>query len=165
MGRLFLFAVTNLDNEANNCDYEHAKLEHVRVCDHNPLPPFLSVGGRKKTFSLRETRWGPPACRLSVAPLLNYHIFPQKATPIPTGTGALFDSFCVLLYNDLARKGRRGSTIYGRRLALPHEGGDADVAESDASHRLDSDMYRVYALHLHHKSTIAAPTTDTAIVF
>ena len=58
MGRLLLFAVTNLDNEANNCDYEHAKLEHVRVCDHNPLPPFLSVGGRKKTFSLRETRWG-----------------------------------------------------------------------------------------------------------
>ena len=102
-GRLLLFAVTNLDNEANNCDYEHAKLEHVRVCDHNPLPPFLSVGGRKKTFSLRKTRWGPPACRLSVAPLLNYHIFPQKATPIPTGTGALFDSFCVLLYHDVAR--------------------------------------------------------------
>ena len=98
-GRLLLFAVTNLDNEANNCDYEHAKLEHVRVCDHNPLPPFLSVGGRKKTFSLRETRWGPPACRLSVAPLLNYHIFPQKATPIPTGTGALLTVFvfcCIM---------------------------------------------------------------------
>ena len=70
----------------------------------------------------------------------------------------MFDSFCVLLYNDLARKGRRGSTIYGRRLTLPEEGDDADVAESGASHRLDSDMYRVYALHLHHKSKIAAPT-------
>ena len=128
-------------------------------------PPFFLSEGAKRRFPSAKRGREPPACRLSVAPLLNYHIFPQKATPIPTGTGALFDSFCVLLYNDLARKGRRGSTIYGRRLALPHEGGDADVAESDASHRLDSDMYRVYALHLHHKSTIAAPTTDTAIVF
>ena len=128
-------------------------------------PPFFLSEGAKRRFPSAKRVGEPPACRLSVAPLLNYHIFPQKATPIPTGTGALFDSFCVLLYNDVARKGRRGSTIYGRRLALPHEGGDADVAESDASHRLDSDMYRVYALHLHHKSTIAAPTTDTAIVF
>ena len=69
----------------------------------------------------------------------------------------MFDSFCVLLYNDLARKGRRGSTIYGRRLTLPEEGGDADVAESGASHLLDSGMYRVYALHIYHKSKIAAP--------
>ena len=76
----------------------------------------------------------------------------------------MFDSFCVLLYNDVARKGRRGSTISGRRLALPHEGGDADVAESGASHRLDSDLYRVYALHLHHKSKIAAPAKATAIL-
>ena len=42
-------------------------------------------------------------------------------------------------------------------LALPDVGGDADVAESDASHPLDSDMYRIYALHIYHKSTIAAP--------
>ena len=129
----------------------------------SPLP--LCQGATKRGVAPCGCKGEPPACRLSVAPLLNYHIFPQKATPIPTGTGALFDSFCVLLYNDVARKGRRGSTIYGRRLALPEEGGDADVAESGASHRLDSDMYRVYALHLHHKSTIAAPTTDTAIVF
>ena len=128
-------------------------------------PPFFLSEGAKRRFPSAKRGGEPPACRLSVAPLLNYHIFPQKATPIPTGTGALFDSFCVLLYNDVALKGRRGSTIYGRRLALPEEGGDADVAESGASHRLDSDLYRVYALHLHHKSTIAAPTTDTAIVF
>ena len=53
-------------------------------------------------------------------------------------------------------KGSERSTISGRRLALPHEGGDADVAESGASHRLDSDMCRNYALHIHHKSKIAA---------
>ena len=59
--------------------------------------------------------------------------------------------------------GGRDDTIHGRRLALPEEGGDADVAESDASHRLDSDMYRVYALHIHHKSKIAALAKVTAI--
>ena len=120
-------------------------------------PPFFLSEGAKRRFPSAKRVGEPPACRLSVAPLLNYHIFPQKATPIPTGTGALFDSFCVLLYNDVARKGRRGSTIYGRRLTLPHEGGDADVAESGASHLLDSGMYRVYALHIYHKSKIAAP--------
>ena len=83
--------------------------------------------------------------------------FSAKSNPDSNRNRGFVDSFCVLLYNDVARKGRRGSTIYGRRLALPEEGGDADVAESGASHRLDSDMYRVYALHLHHKSTIAAP--------
>ena len=60
-------------------------------------------------------------------------------------------------------QGSERSTISGRRLALPHEGGDADVAESGASHRLDSDMYRVYALHIHHKSKIAALAKVTAI--
>ena len=147
----------------------HCPLSFCRRAQKDVFPPRNAVGQippvRGKCPEGTMGVGMPPACRLSVAPLLNYHIFPQKATPIPTGTGALFDSFCVLLYNDVARKGRRGSTIYGRRLALPHEGGDADVAESGASHRLDSDMYRVYALHLHHKSTIAAPTTDTAIVF
>ena len=61
-------------------------------------------------------------------------------------------------------QGSERSTISGRRLALPYEGGDADVAESDASHRLDSDLYRVYALHLHHKSKIAALAKVTAIL-
>ena len=61
-------------------------------------------------------------------------------------------------------KGSERSTISGRRLALPHEGGDADVAESGASHRLDSDLYRVYALHLHHKSKIAALAKVTTIL-
>ena len=105
----------------------------------------------------------PPACRLSVAPLLNYHIFPQKATPIPTGTGALFDSFCVLLYNDVARKGRRGSTIYGRRLALPCKGGGADVVETNASHSVAPALDSVFAVHIHHKSKIAAPDQGSAI--
>ena len=91
-GRLLLFAVTNLDNEANNCDYEHAKLEHVRVCDHNPLPPFLSVGGRKKTFSLRETRWG--AARL---PFIGSTIFTiaqdfQKCKKKPPKSGGFRSS-------------------------------------------------------------------------
>ena len=58
--------------------------------------------------------------------------------------------------------GGRGFTITVKRLASC-EGGDADVAESGASHRLDSDLYRVYALHLHHKSKIAAPAKATAI--
>ena len=49
-------------------------------------------------------------------------------------------------------------------LALPDVGGDADVAESDASHSLDSDMCRVYALHIHHKSKIAAPSQGSAIL-
>ena len=48
-------------------------------------------------------------------------------------------------------------------LALPKTGGDADVAESGASHRLDSDLYCVYALHFHYKSKIAAPAKATAI--
>ena len=150
-----LITLTNRIQNWNNSEYVTIAVAPLSKCRR----------ASKEAFSLRKCGGEPPACRLSVAPLLNYHIFPQKATPIPTGTGALFDSFCVLLYNDLARKGRRGSTIYGRRLTLPEEGDDADVAESGASHRLDSDMYRVYALHLHHKSTIAAPTTDTAIVF
>ena len=75
------------------------------------------------------------------------------------------DKFCFFAYNGSARMSRRGFTIYGRRFGTSRRGGDADVAESDAPHPLDSDMYRVYALHLHHKSTIAAPATDTAIVF
>ena len=70
--------------------------------------------------------------------------------------GAVFDKFCFSVIQWSCPKGSERSTIYGRRLALPHEGGDADVAESGASHRLDSDLYRVYALHLHHKSKIAA---------
>ena len=91
-GRLLLFAVTNLDNEANNCDYEHAKLEHVRVRDHNPLPPFLSVGGHKKTFSLRETRWG--AARL---PFIGSTIFTiaqdfQKCKKKPPKSGGFRSS-------------------------------------------------------------------------
>ena len=49
-------------------------------------------------------------------------------------------------------------------LALPKTGGDADVAESGASHLLDSGMYRVYALHIHHKSKIAAPCPVAAIL-
>ena len=71
--------------------------------------------------------------------------------------GAEFDKFCFSVIQWSCPKGSERSTISGRRLALPHEGGDADVAESGASHRLDSDMYRVYALHIHHKSKIAAP--------
>ena len=150
-----LITLTSRIQNWNNSEYVIIAIAPLSLCRR----------ATKRRFPSAKRGGEPPACRLSVAPLLNYHIFPQKATPIPTGTGALFDSFCVLLYNDLARKGRRDSTIYGRRLALPEEGGDADVAESGASHRLDSDMYRVYALHLYHKSTIAAPTTDTAIVF
>ena len=44
---------------------------------------------------------------------------------------------------------RRGFTITVKRLSSC-EGGDADVAESDAPHPLDSDMYRGFALHMHH---------------
>ena len=60
---------------------------------------------------------------------------------------------------------RRGFTIYGRRFGTSRRGGDADVAESDAPHSLDSDMYRGFALHMHHKSKIAAPAKVTAICF
>ena len=88
----------------------------------------------------------------------------QKATPPPTGSGVLFDKFCFLNYNEFARMSRRGFTITVKRLASC-EGGDADVAESGASHRLDSDMYRGFALHMHHKSKIAAPAKVTAICF
>ena len=42
-------------------------------------------------------------------------------------------------------------------LALPKTGGDADVAETDASHGQVSDMSCTCALHMHHKSKIAAP--------
>ena len=104
MGRLLLFAVTNLDNEANNCDYEHAKLEHVRVCDHNPLPPFLSVGGRKKTFSLRKTRWG--AARLPFIGSTMYTVSHFSAKSNPTSQIEVgFDKFCGLRYNGFARIG------------------------------------------------------------
>ena len=70
--------------------------------------------------------------------------------------GVEFDKFCFSVIQWYCPKGSERSTISGRRLALPYEGGDADVAESDASHRLDSDMCRIYALHIHHKSKIAA---------
>ena len=95
------------------------KSEYVTIA---VAPLSMSRRATKRRFPSAKRGGEPPACRLSVAPLLNYHIFPQKATPIPTGTGALFDSFCVLLYHDVARKGRRGSTIYGRRLTLPKGG-------------------------------------------
>ena len=77
--------------------------------------------------------------------------------------GAEFDKFCFSVIQCSCPQGSERSTISGRRLALPYEGGDADVAESDASHRLDSDLYCVYALHFHHKSKIAAPAKATAI--
>ena len=120
-------------------------------------PPFYVSEGTKRRFTLRKCGGEPPACRLSVAPIWQYHILSQKATPPPTGSGVLFDKFCFLRYNEFARMSRRGFTIYGRRFGTSRRGGDADVAESDAPHPLDSDMYRGFALHMHHKSTIAAP--------
>ena len=78
--------------------------------------------------------------------------------------GAEFDKFCFSVIQWSCPQGSERSTISGRRLTLPHKGGDADVAESGASHRLDSDLYRVYALHFHHKSKIAALAKVTAIL-
>ena len=47
MGRLLLFVI-NLDKEANNADDEDTKLNHIRICNHLPQPPFYKSGGNKK---------------------------------------------------------------------------------------------------------------------
>ena len=57
-GRLLLFAVTDLNNEADHTDHENTKLEQFRECNHNHWPPFLCVGGHKKTFYPPQMRWG-----------------------------------------------------------------------------------------------------------
>ena len=39
-GRLLLFAVTDLNNEADHTDHENTKLEQFRVCNHKSLAPL-----------------------------------------------------------------------------------------------------------------------------
>ena len=67
-GRLLLFAVTDLDNEADHTDHKNTKLEQFRVCNHKSLAPLSMVGGQKKLCPSAKHGGEPPACRLSVAP-------------------------------------------------------------------------------------------------
>ena len=58
MGRLLLFAVTDLNNEADNTDQENTKLEQFRVCNHSRSPPFVASEGQKEDMSLRKIASG-----------------------------------------------------------------------------------------------------------
>ena len=57
-GRLLLFAVTDLDNEADHTDHKNTKLEQFRVCNHKSLAPLSMCRRAKEAVSLRKTRWG-----------------------------------------------------------------------------------------------------------
>ena len=57
-GRLLLFAVTDLNNEADHTDHENTKLEQFRVCNHKSLAPLSMCRRAKEAVSLRKTRWG-----------------------------------------------------------------------------------------------------------
>ena len=58
-GRLLLFTVADLYDEADDADQKNTKLEQVCVCNHGFGPPFPEVRGQQKVVSpLRKARWG-----------------------------------------------------------------------------------------------------------
>ena len=80
-GRLLLFAVTDLNNEADHTDHENTKLEQFRECNHNHWPPFLCVGGHKKTFYPPQMQWEAARLPFIGSTIVSIPYFVAKSNP------------------------------------------------------------------------------------